>query len=354
MSAASLSIKSAPNDNTERKVLIFIGAVIAAGLTPFAVIRFLDQDWGLGAMDAITASINAAMCLHAHYTKRTDIIRVGIAVNTCTALLVLLLLTGTDRLVWVYPTLTTVFYLQPPKKAAAITLAMMILVVMIVWKEMTAVDLLTFLATTSGTYLFSFAFSIRMHKQSEMLEKIATTDSLTGAGNRRAFDEKLREVTQRLSRDPVQKCTVAVFDIDHFKRINDQFGHAEGDRVLQLFAELVSHRIRATDSFFRFGGEEFALVLDTVDASNANRFAEMLSRELEKIEWPQAELRVTVSAGIAQYASGDTASSWLKRADAALYQAKTGGRNRSIIAGTASERPSMLSTPNGAIAAAGK
>lgn len=334
MSAVTGSFKSAPRD-AERRVLIFIGAVVAAGLTPFAVIRFLEQDWGLATLDAATAAVNAAMCLHAHLSKRVHILRVGIAANTCVALIALLLLTGTDKAIWVFPTLTTVFYLQPPKRAAAITVAMMAIVVSIIWDDMEPVELLTFLITTSGTYLFSFAFSVKMHTQSKMLEQIATTDDLTGVGNRRALDEKLREVTRRLARDPAQKCTLAVFDIDHFKRINDEHGHAVGDGVLQQFATLIAGRIRATDSFYRFGGEEFVLVLDTVDVNDAHRFAEALSREVEKAEWSQKDLQVTVSSGITQYESGDTASSWLKRADAALYRAKDGGRNRCEVADAA-------------------
>lgn len=341
MSVVSGSFNSVPSD-TERKILIFIGAVITAGLTPFAAIRFIEEDWTLASLDAITALIHAAMCLHAYLTKRINVIRVGIALNTCVALILVLFLTGADKIIWVYPTLTTVFYLLPPKRAAAITVMMLASVVAVVWKEMTAVELLTLMITTSATYLFSFAFSTKMHKQSQMLEQIATTDELTGIGNRRALAEKMREVTQRLTRDPAQRCTLAVLDIDHFKRINDEFGHAEGDSVLQRFAALIAERIRATDSFFRFGGEEFVLVLDTVDANDARGFVELLSREVEKAEWPQKALRVTVSVGIAQYASEDSPSVWLQRADAALYQAKANGRNRSVVAGVEIEASNSL------------
>ncbi len=167
------------------------------------------------------------------------------------------------------------------------------------------------------------------------LEEQSVTDGLTGLKNRRFFDDRLGEEFRRAQRyaDPV---SLIMIDLDHFKQVNDRYGHQTGDTVLRESAALVRQSIRDTDIGARYGGEEFAVILPKTHLSGALAVAERIWRDLGRKVYrtePQAsrhqELRVTASIGLAFYPSKDITSSesLVRYADEALYQAKRSGRN---------------------------
>jgi diguanylate cyclase (GGDEF)-like protein len=158
-------------------------------------------------------------------------------------------------------------------------------------------------------------------------------DTLTGLLNRKTFETsfgKLLARSQRLSRDPASSAPswLAVIDIDHFKSINDNFGHLFGDEVLLLVARLIRNTFRGADQLFRFGGEEFIVVLDRANHDGAEHAFERLRLAVQDYMFPQVG-RVTVSVGFTRIHPGDVPASCIERADAALYYAKRNGRNRS-------------------------
>lgn len=165
----------------------------------------------------------------------------------------------------------------------------------------------------------------RAQMQAE-LERLATTDSLTGLRNRRAFDELLGLELTRTQRYG-HPLALILFDIDRFKQINDRHGHQTGDRVLVELARVVGSRLRASEVFARWGGEEFILLAPHTDAAQAAHLAEEIRARVACHDFP-AVGQVTISLGVTEYAPGDSRDSLLKRADAALYRAKAGGRNR--------------------------
>lgn len=146
------------------------------------------------------------------------------------------------------------------------------------------------------------------------------TDPLTGICNRRGLDDTLATQFALLDRCATG-FSVVIFDIDHFKRLNDQQGHLEGDRLLQGVAKLLDDSARETDIVSRYGGEEFVVVMPQTGLEEASIFAERLRATIER------ELPLTVSGGVTTVLDGDTADSLLSRADAALYRAKSAGRN---------------------------
>lgn len=156
----------------------------------------------------------------------------------------------------------------------------------------------------------------------------ANTDSLTGVLNRRALFDRFGSTKQS------SRTAVLMFDLDHFKQVNDRFGHAEGDRVLQRFADVLRLELRRGDIASRIGGEEFCVVLSDIDQEQAKTIAERIRKSFADlaIAIDGEGLIATVSIGLAMPATDEDFSALLNRADAALYQAKNGGRNQVRLA----------------------
>ena len=167
------------------------------------------------------------------------------------------------------------------------------------------------------------------------LEEMATTDFLTGLPNRRHFLVRLEEELARMQRIQGQRAAVLMLDLDHFKRVNDCFGHATGDNVLRHFAAVIRRELRKIDTAGRIGGEEFAIILSGADRASAEVFAERL--RLKVADTPLVlggqVIQLTVSIGVAAlHAKDANADAAFVRADRALYRAKENGRNRVAVA----------------------
>jgi diguanylate cyclase (GGDEF)-like protein len=163
------------------------------------------------------------------------------------------------------------------------------------------------------------------------LHDLATTDALTGLANRRHFVARLEHELARVHRLVNPPVSVLMIDLDHFKRVNDRYGHPVGDALLKHCATVVGDCARKMDLIGRMGGEEFAILLPGTDLDSACSFAERLCTTLANTPLQHDGLTITVTAsiGVAEMSVVDAGTSdVLKRADAALYRAKEGGRNR--------------------------
>jgi diguanylate cyclase len=187
--------------------------------------------------------------------------------------------------------------------------------------------------------LFGSAMRRTLHQRSvelsiayRRIEELAQTDELTGLPNRRSIVKVLNDEIARSRRGAA--CSVALIDIDWFKRINDNLGHPVGDEVLRSFAVTMFANIRDPDQIGRYGGEEFLLVLPDTVADTAQLVLDRLRAMVAELDWNALAtgLSVTISAGIATFVPGDSSDTILERADRALYAAKAGGRDRIVIA----------------------
>ncbi|HZE60484.1 MAG TPA: GGDEF domain-containing protein [Burkholderiales bacterium] len=164
----------------------------------------------------------------------------------------------------------------------------------------------------------------------DRIEQLAVRDALTGAYNRRFLMECLAGERSRAERLG-STFAVCLVDVDHFKAVNDELGHAAGDAVLQGLPRLAAAGLRAIDTFGRFGGEEFLIVLPGTALNGASAAAERVRRAIEGARFPAAgERSVTVTIGVAEHARGEDVTALLARADRALYGGKAGGRNRVV------------------------
>ena len=162
---------------------------------------------------------------------------------------------------------------------------------------------------------------------------LANKDALTGLVTRHYLDEELPALVDRHASSEVP-ISCAFLDIDHFKSVNDGYGHGIGDEVLRTVARLVIMHVRDSDTVVRYGGEEFVAILPNCDAEGAFATAERVRLEVQRHAWQSyaPDLSISLSAGIATYRVGEQVPAWLDRADQALYQAKRGGRNQTVRA----------------------
>jgi len=170
---------------------------------------------------------------------------------------------------------------------------------------------------------------VELKAANKRIEELAELDELTGSFNRRCIMRMLDDEIARARRLKTS-CAIALIDLDWFKRVNDHYGHPIGDEVLRTFAIAVFANIRHIDRFGRYGGEEFLLVLPDTPDEGAARILDRLRAIIADLDWSAFSpgMRVTISAGVATLAAGETADTFLARADRALYAAKARGRNR--------------------------
>jgi diguanylate cyclase (GGDEF)-like protein len=207
-----------------------------------------------------------------------------------------------------------------------------------------AADVLAFLVNNTVTELGIVVESSRRQAAEEKqrlerlvaertaeLERLATTDALTGALNRRRLFEVAAAELARAARYEHAIC-LAMLDLDHFKSINDRFGHAVGDEALHAVAEVVRAQLRTVDVLGRYGGEELMVALPETAREPAAIALERIRAAVAAIQLSAEEARLSISAGLVEVQRGESLDDALKRADAALYEAKRAGRNRLVVA----------------------
>lgn len=312
-------------------IVMFFGGFAALGIVPFAIYRFVTGNFLAGAMDATIVVGIAAVVAYAWRSddsRRAAIMLVLITNVGCIASATVLGLAG---LFWTYPNLLVNFLLLNRRWAVLASTAVLAFLAIHGRAFDSTQELVMFLATTSMTSLFAFIFAFRTESQRQQLQSLALRDPLTGAQNRRAMEQELAIAIKRFDRDHVP-VALAMLDLDHFKRINDRYGHEAGDEVLVAFTEVIQRSTRTIDRFFRFGGEEFVLLLPNADRTALRTIGDNLCAVVSRELRSHGET-ITVSIGAAGLQPGEDGHAWLARADAALYAAKDAGRNVTVVDG---------------------
>ena len=229
---------------------------------------------------------------------------------------------------WCYPLLLFFYFVLSRRTANLCGILLLVVVTVIVW-QFVGWDVTVRFSASLGLLIVMANIIVgaidNLHRQ--LLEQ-AIKDPLTGAFNRRYMIARLTDATaQKLRKDTI--ASVLALDIDFFKRINDELGHAAGDEVLTGMVNVIVGRVRQSDKLFRVGGEEFLVFLPETTETDAATVAEHLRRLIA--ETPLlADRSVTVSIGVSELRAGESLEDWTKAADDALYQAKETGRNRVV------------------------
>jgi diguanylate cyclase len=325
---------------TEEYIILSISGASALCIAPFFFIRAFYAEWAIALLDLFTVLSTSLLFAYVYRTGKIYFARwlltflcVGTVVGTIG-------LKGAQQLVWLYPSMISLFFLLKPKQSLIIATTMVSLLAVFLWKQLDYIQIVQYVFSTLITLLFSYAFADRMLRQQILLKELSVKDPLTGAGNRRAMEEKSLEITaqysvensvEKNSAEKSQNPSMILIDLDQFKKINDQYGHSAGDNVLRDFATVVSQKLTKNDHLYRFGGEEFVVISHKCNANNTSIFAEQLRECIDQHRFEQ-NIHITISLGIAEYKPDETGLEWLGRADKAMYKAKDAGRNLCCIA----------------------
>jgi diguanylate cyclase (GGDEF)-like protein len=297
-------------------------------ILPFSIYRFAVGEVAIGLLDLMIVLGIALPASHALLTGRSESgIRI-VAIVCCLGCVAAAQAIGLVGLLWTYAAVAFVFFVLPRNLALAMSAGTLLAVMTVAGETLASTfERVSYLASAALVGLFAHVFATRYERQRQQLETLAWIDPLTGAGNRRMLELELSQARAAAVGASVLPA-LAILDVDHFKRINDRFGHEAGDRVLVAFAELLRGLLRKVDRLYRFGGEEFVVLLPAADAVGLRALTENLRAIVEaRLRAPDGDA-VTVSIGATLLRREEHWSHWLGRADAALYRAKDAGRNR--------------------------
>jgi diguanylate cyclase (GGDEF)-like protein len=311
-------------------VLLLLSGTLATAITPFVYIRLRDAQWTMAFFELGIVCIMSLLFLLVYVSRRTRTAGVIMALAFIAAGLMTALLLGVNQVYWAYPALVVSFFMLDTRQASILSGGFVCCFLAILWDDVRAIDLATICLTLITTILLAYAFALTARRQHTALRRMANADPLTGAGNRRAQNQKLDSVNA-IFRRTARPASALILDVDYFKKVNDTHGHVIGDQILVDIADLVRRHTRATETLYRYGGEEFVVIAEQTGLQAAANLAEKLREMVDRKNFSSG-VRLTVSIGVAEVHPGEGRQGWLNRADTALFEAKTTGRNRVVLA----------------------
>jgi len=335
-SPITLDLLLLSNDQRLDKVVLRLQALLAVVVVfPFSVWRLWLGQYPLAALGLIAVTFLAGLGLLSLSARLFEqvgrVVLPWVIAIQMAVICAMVAYGGTETKSWLFPAIVSAFLLLRTREATVIALLSSATAAWLAFQGSGALrDSMIFFAACLLVILFTHVFASRLNADRQMFKTRSLQDALTGVGNRRLLDDTLAALVLQ----PGQaSCGLILLDVDHFKAINDRFGHHVGDACLTRFAQAVASQLTSSDSLYRFGGEEF-VVLSSRSAEDVFSLAERIRQHIEHSQILR-EARLTVSAGVAPLVPGRSVRDWLASADGAMYQAKESGRNRVVLAGEA-------------------
>jgi len=299
--------------------------VAAAILLPFAIVNTIDGIYPVAIATGLLCILLVLIAINLHKGGELAWLGTGVMLFGVMAVYLSVYFQGLIGIFWSYP-VVLLFHFNFKQRTALILntvyiSGLMPLAILAIGWEQGARVFFTLLLTSA----FAIFFSRRLFQQQSGLRRLALVDHLTGAFNRRHLDDCMTAAVE-MKRRYGNNASLLIIDVDHFKEINDSYGHKVGDDVLIRLVKTVQKRIRKTDQLFRLGGDEFVLLLPSTDVHWAGSLAQDV-RQLVTTLGEQMKVHLSVSSGVAELCQGEDMESWLHRSDKALYEAKQSGRN---------------------------
>jgi diguanylate cyclase (GGDEF)-like protein len=297
-------------------------------LTPFVVYTLVQGLWLMGISGFLVLVILVLDAIYVYRGKKPPVPPVVVFLPMILTIVVSVPKLGFAALLWIYPALVMSYIILSKRVANIVSGIMLVAVIPTAMNWLSLEISIRLVVTLSLTITFVNIFSSELTRIQRKLSELATVDPLTGTYNRRHLEERSDEMI-RLRQSKSQSASMLLIDVDHFKGINDKYGHDIGDFVLQELVAKIRVQLRNGDEVFRLGGEEFVILLPSASQGVAVELAEKIRRGVPDIQ-VQGSDAVTVSIGVAELSHQESASNWLKRCDDALYRAKNEGRNRVV------------------------
>lgn len=311
---------------TDKETMVMgVCAAYALIVAAFAVIRMVNQDWMLAAVDGVLVGFAVYIGLHVKNTRQTYGATHALSIIALLGVVASVYIKGFVQVYWIYPAVILFYYLIAPRTATVLSVMLMIAVVVLI-RDMPALTLITIVGSYAITSFFSYMFSTQTLATNEQLRLMATEDMLTGISNRRAFFETIESIeTSHISASAV------MLDIDHFKKVNDLLGYQKGDDILNDTVDILDNQVSTDDLLFRLGGAKFAVVCPNKNFDHAYQAAARIHAAFNESHLYH-ENGVSLSMGVAQKKANESTTEWLKQLNSAVFKAKKTGKNRIIKA----------------------
>ena len=324
--------------SASEKMLLIFSAFAAITISPFVYLRWLDGDMVMALIDAIMVFVTTFFFVFVYRSRKVKTAQLMLCGFLAVTIVTTVAIRGQSHFFWLYPSMIAFFYMLSARSAGIICFVAIILISITLFPTSSTLEFLTINFSLFLTAVFSYVVFDNYSKTNNQLTLLASSDPLTLSGNRRSLDIKLEKILVHQKR-AYSNVSLLLLDVDNFKKINDNYGHAIGDKVLVELVALIQKHSRSLDDLYRYGGEEFILLPLNVNLAEAKRVAEKLCALIAASTFAD-NIAVTVSIGVAKYRADETAEAWISRADAALYLAKDSGRNCVVVEKVVAEKAS--------------
>jgi len=306
-------------------MIVVFGLVSGSVIAGFAVFRLLTGHLVAAGLNALISGLVLGAVAYVITTGRNQPAGVAFVLVITLGAFFSTLLVGTTGLSWSFLAFWINFVLTDRRIALAANLMMLLLISFVTSAFDSTLALATYLITGLMITVFGFIFAARLNSQQTQLERMASRDPLTNAGNRRSLQQDLLAAVADFQ-STQSPYVLMMLDLDHFKVLNDRYGHEAGDKALRDFGALIPSRIRRDDGFYRFGGEEFVILFRDLGAERVKTVTQAVhAKTSDVVDSPGG--KISFSAGVAVLQAGQDMDAWLAAADQALYRAKAEGRN---------------------------
>lgn len=316
--------------NSQLGIIVLLGLTTALTLAIFAVYRALHGQWAAASIDFAIVLLIGAPVVYAMRTGSTAGPGMLLCITNSLGSAVACYFIGPASLPWVYLVLMTNFFIASARQAVVFNLLLTLVLLLLPHMFVLPVDRASAVVVAALVTLFAYLSALRVSSDHQVLEELASSDALTGLPNRRMMERALEEamILQRIGK---RSHGLLIADIDHFKEVNDSYGHAAGDAAIADLGAILKFEMRKHDRVFRFGGEEFVMLLDVDTPEDLRAAGERLRQAVRNgLRGPAG--RITVSLGGAMAGKEERWQEWFSLADEALYRAKNNGRDSSVIA----------------------
>ena len=318
-----------PRSNETEFYIIVFGFTVGIASVFFCAIQLVNQKYGYAAVIGFHSCIQIGLALYVLKTSKTALAGSLLSLHMVVGTTTMVAQMGPELAYWAYPGFASIYLMVRPKIALSLTSTGYMILGYLLWDDVPLIEFTRIMMSLGITLGIAGLVLERKRRNTSTLTKLAHIDALTSVGNRRALDNKLAEVIGNY--DDTSDVCVMLIDLDHFKNINDIYGHPEGDEVLKKLSALLSLLLGGRHQLYRYGGEEF-VVLTGAGIDLSMQIAEKIRLTVSKTSFDNKTIEISI--GLTALKNSDTPLSFIERADKALLMAKKQGRNQVSINNT--------------------